>query len=491
MDTIAAWKDLILPTVHDPVRFVKDIIGATPDPWQEEAMRGLVEHKKAAIAGCNGSGKDCLSTWIALWMLCTRPFCKGQVTGPSKSQVFDTVWPEAKRWIDHSKILPHLLVWSKTRIAWKEYPDRWFIAARTAAKRYSHGVGDSAVEGIQGMHGPHIIIILTESSGVDDPNWDSAESCCTMSDNLILAVGNPLRREGRLNWYKRNVSYTECTHVDPSVMEGWIERYGRDSAFVQIRCFGRFPSAGSPDAALPWDVVHRAMTSDREHLTTGNNTDIHLGVDCARFGDDEFAIAPRVGNRILPLRILPKSSGPEMVRAIDRCATELAGKGKLGITITIDDGGLGGTVLDDVRELGYVNVHGVVGRKPRDEDAYEAWDDEAWMETLLNWLMSGGILPYDDVLLAQLTSRKYEFTRRNEHQRRLESKKSMRRRGLKSPDRAESVLFAVSPVSEGSLLVSDDTLMKQDRWSGPGDPVPAMYDEDDAEYTGTFSSRWR
>ena len=83
------------------------------------------------------------------------------MTGPSRGQVFDTVWPEFKKWIEHSPVLPDFLDWQKTRIAWKEALDRWFLAARTAAKRYSSASGDVATEGIQGMHGEQVIIILT------------------------------------------------------------------------------------------------------------------------------------------------------------------------------------------------------------------------------------------------------------------------------------------------------------------------------------------
>jgi hypothetical protein len=475
---------------------VRTIIGAEPDPWQDEVMRALVEKRRAAVAGCNGSGKDCMATWLALWMLCTRPFCRGQASGPSRGQVFDTLWPEAKMWIDHSRVLPHLLQWSKTRISWREFPDRWFIAARTAARRYSHAAGDSATEGIQGMHGPHIIIILTEASGVEDPNWDAAESCCTREDNMLLAVGNPLRREGRFydifnrpgfsRWYTRHVSYTECSHVDRSLMDGWIEQYGAESAFCQVRCFGQFPAEGAPDSAIPWSVVREAM--DREPPEPEGKirqSMIQVGVDCARFGEDEFVIAIRVGNRILPLKIMKRSSIPEMITAIDQAVREVGGG--YSTLIVIDDAGLGGGVSDGLRVIkgdsGYNNVVGIMesSLKPRDAKAYEAWDDEAWMVYTRDWLEAGGVLPEDDILLAQLTTRRYEFTGRNEKQRRLESKSSMRRRGLKSPDRGEAAVFAVTPVRQALGL------------GAPGDSMVIGESDADADFEGGDfgAGRWR
>ena len=55
------WAAIVEAGVDDPILFVETVIGAQPDPGQKEAMRRFVEKKRAAIAGCNGSGKDYLS----------------------------------------------------------------------------------------------------------------------------------------------------------------------------------------------------------------------------------------------------------------------------------------------------------------------------------------------------------------------------------------------------------------------------------------------
>ena len=458
------FSKLIAPCVHNPVRFVHDVVGAQPDPWQEAALTSLVERKRVAIAGCNGSGKDVLAVWAALWALCTRPYCKGQVTGPNKIQVFDTVWPEAKKWIDHSKILPHLITWTKTRLAWKEDPDRWFISARTAAKRYSEGAkGDVATEGIQGMHAEHLIIIITEASGVEDNNWEAAESCCTQPDNYLLAVGNPLRRSGRFydiftkatfsRWARRHVSHEDSSWVDKDQTAQRIAQYGADSAYCQVRCFGRFPKEGDPDSAIPWDMVQAAM--ERPAPLRASAGELQLGVDAARFGSDEFVIAIRRGLEILELRIWKKITGPQGVGVIKQALADHGGNKQT--PIIADEAGLGGAgFVDPLRNDGY-NVIGVSNAgSPVTEERYESWDDEQWMETLHSFLKVGK-LPQDDTLLAQLTSRKYEFTGRNEQQRRLEPKKALRRRGIQSPDRAEAVMMACAPPSSWGTLQVQDT----------------------------------
>lgn len=467
----AAAVELIRATYTDPGRFVRSIIGATPDPWQDDALRTLVANHRVAIAGCNGAGKDTLAVWAALWFLGTRPFPRGIVIGPNERQTLRTVWPEAKKWIDGSPILSSLLDWQATRIMWRDVgrqrlSARAFLEAATAAKRYSPGSGDAAAEGLQGLHGEHVIVILTESSGIDDVYWDAAESCCTLPENYILAVGNPLRRAGRFydlftkpvykTWLPRHIAYTDCSHVDRALMERWITMYGAESAFCQARVFGRFPSVGAIDAALGWELVVGAMGRvlddcsiwDGPFIPSADTglkkarVRIQLGVDVARFGGDESTIGIRVGNEVLPLRAWRGLTGPQLCGHILAAVRDV--DGGPDTLIVVDEAGLGGAgVVDPLRQIHRMrNVVGVSNAWTADlSDRYQSWDDEQWMETLRDFATSGR-LPQDDVLLAQLTTRRYEFTGRNEQQRRLEDKASLRRRGLASPDRAEAVMLA-------------------------------------------------
>jgi len=62
----------------------------------------------------------------------------------------------------------------------------------------------------------------------------------------------------------------------------------------------------------------------------------------------------------------------------------------------------------------------------------------AWATNLLAWLEARDCaLPKDDDLLAELVAAKYKFTSSGKMQ--LESKDSMRKRGLRSPDLADAL----------------------------------------------------
>lgn len=59
-------------------------------------------------------------------------------------------------------------------------------------------------------------------------------------------------------------------------------------------------------------------------------------------------------------------------------------------------------------------------------------------------------LPDDDVLITQLTARKWNMTSKGKML--LESKKDMKKRGLKSPDRADAFVLTF-----GEYLIEPDT----------------------------------
>jgi hypothetical protein len=94
-----------------------------------------------------------------------------------------------------------------------------------------------------------------------------------------------------------------------------------EKTYVQARIYGQFPSVDADDAGISWDLVRTAMDRELEvdAAAAARSQDpehIQLGVDCARFGPDEFSIAVRVGPEIKPLRTWPKTSGVDMVQKV-------------------------------------------------------------------------------------------------------------------------------------------------------------------------------
>ena len=143
-----------------------------------------------------------------------------------------------------------------------------------------------------------------------------------------------------------------------------------------------------------------------------------LGVDVARFGSDKTALCVRQGWRV------------ESLRSFERVDTMR----------TVGEGGLGAGVVDRLRELG-APVHGVqFGGKAPQHGRFANMRAEIFWE--LRRLFNDGLIaiPRDEELISQLLALRYDVT--SAGQVRMESKTSLRKRGVRSPDKADALALA-------------------------------------------------
>jgi hypothetical protein len=124
--------------------------------------------------------------------------------------------------------------------------------------------------------------------------------------------------------------------------------------------------------------------------------------------------------------------------------------------VFVDGGGVGGGVVDRLRQMHIPVIDVQFGSKP-DDTGYLTGDEgvryankraEIW-GSMRAWLKSGGAIPGDQELRQQLTNLQYAFNVRNEIQ--LEKKEDMKKRGLSSPDIADALALTfaqfVGPVA--------------------------------------------
>ena len=127
-----------------------------------------------------------------------------------------------------------------------------------------------------------------------------------------------------------------------------MDDYGEDSDFVRTRVLGEFPRTGSTQFIGP-ELVQQAM--DRELAASGARDPLVIGVDVARFGDDESVIYPRRGmdaRSLLPLsfRNIPLDKLEDQVVAF--CNSHRV------MQIFVDGTGVGGGLVDHLRRRGYL-----------------------------------------------------------------------------------------------------------------------------------------
>ncbi|MCB0221645.1 MAG: hypothetical protein KDH09_18255, partial [Chrysiogenetes bacterium] len=161
------------------------------------------------------------------------------------------------------------------------------------------------------------------------------------------------------------------------------------------------------------------------------------GLDVARFGDDSTALAKRRGSGLLePVKEWRKLDLMQTVGRVAREYDETPVADRPG-AINVDVIGLGGGVVDRLRELGYP-VRGInVGEAAATDPArYMRQRDELWFKAR-DWFVSMAVrLPKDDGLIAELVQPKYRLE--SSGKIKVESKDEMKKRGFRSPNKADA-----------------------------------------------------
>jgi hypothetical protein len=225
--------------------------------------------------------------------------------------------------------------------------------------------------------------------------------------------------------------------ADQTQIKEWIADYGEDSDFVRVRVKGEFPKSSSAQlistALVDAAVLYKAVGYEKLPLI--------LGVDVARFGDDQTVICARRGRKVYPLSKFREQDTMQVAGHVAEAIKRL--KPSL---VNIDIGAMGAGVVDRLREQGF-DVRGVnFGGEPVDKIKFANKRAEMW-GVMAEWLKECGEIPDDYELRQDLIGPEYSYT--SSQQLLLEKKESMKRRGLSSPDCADAfALTFAAPVSE-------------------------------------------
>lgn len=432
-----------------PCEYVNDIIGVEPDSYQAEILNSLAANKMTTVRSGHGIGKSAVEAWAIIWFITTRPFPKIPCTAPTQHQLFDILWAEVAKWIRHQPALSDALEWTKEKVYMKGYPEEWFAVARTA----------SNPDALQGFHADEILYIIDEASGVADKTFEPVLGALSTDNAKLLMCGNPTRLSGffHASHTKNRGSYSaihvdgrQSSRVSQDFVKTIITMYGENSNVFRVRVAGEFPTQ-EDDVFISLPLVEQSCMND---LPADRRIDrISLGVDVARFGDDETVIARNVGGDIdLPII----RSGQNLMATVGqivelyRQAVEEYPLYTGPITVTIDDTGLGGGVTDRLEEvkaeehLSRLEIVPITANGKAPEDGEERYENvTAYMWATARMLMKeGAIHLVDDAeLVAQFSVRKYRMTSRGKIT--LESKDEMKKRDIKSPDRADAVVLCL------------------------------------------------
>lgn len=417
-----------------------------PDEWQREILTavrdGLLTIEQAiqaAVASGHGVGKSALVSWLLLWAMSTFEDTRGVVTANTENQLRTKTWAELSKWY-RLCICRHWFRLTATALFSLQtgHEKTWRIDAVPWS--------ENNTEAFAGLHneGKRIIVVFDEASAIPDIIWETTEGALTDANTEILwfAFGNPTRNTGRFRecfgrfrhrWITRQVDSRNVQITNKEQIGQWVEDYGEDSDFVRVRVRGVFPRAGSMQF-IDADRVDAAQKRAAENLPSDA---LVIGVDVARFGDDQTVIAFRKGRdaRVLPWITL---RGADTMQVAARVAEAVKDHSPGGVFV--DETGVGAGVVDRLKQLNVKCVGVNFGASP---DGYNLGEDvkvrnkraEMWA-TAKEWLKHGAI-PDDHELAADLTGVEYGYDADNAIQ--LEKKEHMKKRGLASPDKGDAL----------------------------------------------------
>jgi hypothetical protein len=240
------------------------------------------------------------------------------------------------------------------------------------------------------------------------------------------------------------------------------EEWGIESPIYQIRVLGEFPDAGE-DTLIPLSWIEaacgrwtqksrlqapgsRLQVPDLEPGAWSLELPAELGVDIARYGGCETVVVVRRGGVV---RRVVAWMGHDLMATTGRIMAIARDEEPVG-AVKVDVIGLGAGVVDRLREQGVPHVYGVnVASRALDGERYERRRDELFFALRERFRTGEIALPPDDRLRAQLASLGFSYTSSGRLQ--VESKEDLRRRGLRSPDRADALMLAFAPVTAGSV----------------------------------------
>ena len=447
-----------------PPFFNEWILGGSFWSKQEEIILSVRDNRYTTVRACHDVGKTYIASRTALWFLYSHPQSIVVTTAPTMRQVENLLWRELRAAHEASR-QPLGGEPLKTRL---DISPDW----------YAIGASSGDPDKLQGFHAPsgHILIIIDEAAGVNEDAFEAIEGMMTSENARMLMIGNPTSdagsfRESHHSWTYankihisvfdtpnfrnngifnledlKNVELDNVEIVNPYLVSPrWayekIDTWGIDSPMFQARVLGNFPSQ-SVNTVIPLNYLELAYEPEFREKLKEKGGPLRLGVDPARFGNDETVITPRYGGYI-----------PEQMISFKEDTQATAGRvmqfnHPRPVFIGIDVDGLGGGVYDrlfDDKIDGIVEIYNN-GKALPDATGltFANLASQLWWRARELFIAGELAIPKDDLLIMQLSTRRYKFTGRGLT---VESKDDWKKRYKgKSPDRADSLIYSLADI---------------------------------------------
>lgn len=436
------------------------------------AGRGMVPTHNSMIASV-----------LSCWWIDVHPLGEAIVisTAPTYRQVHAILWEEIRKHHRTAKRRGRPLPGYITQA------DEWKLDDGSLV-----GMGrkpaDGDVHAFQGIHRPYVLVLIDEGCGVPEELWTGVEAITTTANSRILAIGNPDDRETPFGevfcadkysdmWNRIRIPASSTPNFtgervpsplpDLLVQREWaaerLMAWGSDDPRYKSKVEAVFPDQTTVSLFGP-AVLAKAFDNDGEVDSFGT---LYIGVDPARYGDDRTAVVAKRGRMAW---VVDSWMGMDTVSTAMRVLNTVNDMrmrddedgAEVGVQIRVDVVGLGAGVVDTLaaeqakmeqrQGHAWFSVHEMNGSAAPPQDMQASvqgyGNARAWWYDQAKQSMANGSLKVapHGVLRDELGGIRFEYRSGRMY---IESKDDMRKRGAKSPDFADALVYAEAPLHEG------------------------------------------
>jgi len=400
------------------------------------------------------------------------PDCRVYTTAPTKRQVQKVLWSE----------IPRAYRKAQAALGWEEKPNifdiqrapEWHMLGFTATRNNENA--------FHGLHEKNMLIIVDEAAGIDEVIFKGILACATAENNHILFLGNPTDPTSKFASYCQNprakvftisawdtpnfkhfgitrddfptgawrkkvngapMPYEYLTSVQ-WVADVWDDCRSFDDPYWVARVEGEFPSEHE-NQLIPLGWIEKARNRIIRPTPDSWRT---FGLDIGETGPDEAPCIDNWGGKCRWKFIMKTGRANALWNRSKLAYEETTPRPSI---INTDSTGGGYGVPARLQEFGIPTQALNMSTRSSDPAVFLNLRAE------LGWIMRNHFDPdqddffnldipeTDEKLRQQLMGLRYII---KDGKRKLESKEEARKRGMKSPDRADALMLSTAPVRD-------------------------------------------
>lgn len=414
-----------------PAGFAQGVLGLSLYDWQFKSLSEFERPGDVSICCCNEAGKTTyIAAPIILFVMTCFPGAQVVVTSGGERQVRHQLFPALKRF--------------QSRFPGWQFDDLT-IKSRRGSSCVGFATNDPGLfEGFHVGDGGHrdtpLLIIIDEAKTVDESIFQAVDRCRPTWTLLMSSPGGPVgmfyrsqTSHGHL-YRKHKVTVRDCPHVDPTVIAKIVEKYGPDHWFTRSTLWAEFTEDPNDGRIMRMADIERCMRG----VVAPKTGERRAGCDFAA-GGDENSLALADGNRVW---IEDAWRDQNTDAAVGRFIRKFIESQLTAEQVTGDADGIGAAMINSMAAQGWP-INRLHNNAPAHDSAvYFNRSAELWGEAARKISRGEVIIKEDEILKQQLATRRWKP--RADGRLQLESKEEMRKRGVPSPDRADSLVTAMA-----------------------------------------------